>query len=311
MIQRLTLYDRVARGAGWDATDATVCAILKGVWIELDNHALAPVDVRVGRLGDWWVGALSGDGLIAADGQPSARGRDFAFLTLTLPGHGRPASDSPWLRESGRIGLSRGSDGQRVAGGGQSLRYINIHIPCDDLAAAAGSHPIPFGRACSAYGGAGAILAAMLQQLAAAAIAGDAAWAMDLCSDVASIAIKALNADPGDAARSLPGMKRLTRVRAYLDAHLAEPLTPREVGRACGVSERQLFRDFSASGVTFAGELRHKRLHLAARLLVEDQGIQIAQVAEQCGFGCSQSFSRAFREAFGISPRQHRSQRHH
>lgn len=311
MSRHLTLYDRATRSAGWNAADPMIDAVLEDVRIELRDRTRASIEVRVGRLGDWWVGSLSGDGLVSAAGEPNARGNDFAFLTLTLPGHGCPASDSPWLREAGRIGLSSCGEGQRIAGGDERLRYVNIHIPLDDLVVAARGRPVPLGRSCSAYSGAGAILSGMLQSLTAAATAGDAGWAADICEDAARIAVKALSAEPHDAAAPAPGTGRLTRVRAYLDAHFAEPLTPREVGRACGVSERQLFRDFALAGTTFAQELRSRRLDLGMRLLVNDRALQIAQIAEHCGFGCQQSFSRAFREAFGSSPHRHRLRRSH
>ena len=101
----------------------------------------------------------------------------------------------------------------------------------------------------------------------------------------------------------------LDRVMAYMEKNLSEKLTLQEIARQFYVSEStisQLFR--KKLGVSFHRCLTQRRL-IAAKSLIET-GMPLEDVGRQVGFVDYSSFYRAFRQEYGICPRQYR-RRHH
>ncbi|WP_438480749.1 helix-turn-helix transcriptional regulator [Oleiharenicola lentus] len=85
----------------------------------------------------------------------------------------------------------------------------------------------------------------------------------------------------------------------------AQP-TIREMAKALGISSSHLRARFHAScGVSIGRHLRRLRLEKACGLL--RLGPQrVSEIAEQCGFSSIHNFSRAFRQAYKISPLAYR-----
>ena len=113
--------------------------------------------------------------------------------------------------------------------------------------------------------------------------------------------------------RSIAG--RLTadnvaRADAYISDHLRDAkLSVERVARAIGVSAghlRQLYR--AATNLTVAQSIVDRRLANCRKELADPSLAEtsITSIAFRWGFSESSSFSRAFRRAFGISPRQYR-----
>lgn len=100
--------------------------------------------------------------------------------------------------------------------------------------------------------------------------------------------------------------ERLEQILAYIEAHLAERITLAEVAHQFFVSEStvvQLFR--KKMGVSFYRCITQRRL-IAAKTLIE-QGQLLEDVAARTGFSDYSGFYRAFKQEYGISPRQYRS----
>ena len=75
-------------------------------------------------------------------------------------------------------------------------------------------------------------------------------------------------------------------------------------GAEAPVDERQLVRGAQLG----AARIRRRRLERAARLLANQAPhTHVDRVAQDCGFGSAEYFSRAFRREFGLSPRAYRS----
>lgn len=90
---------------------------------------------------------------------------------------------------------------------------------------------------------------------------------------------------------------------AYIESHLATPLTVPDVARAAGISHNHLTRLFRAAiGDTVVGYIRSRRLDRAHHLL-RASTLSISAVAASVGIPDLQAFNKACRREFGASPR--------
>lgn len=97
----------------------------------------------------------------------------------------------------------------------------------------------------------------------------------------------------------------LDQVLAYMEEHLSQKLTLAELARHFYVSESTISQIFRRKmGVSFYRCLTQRRL-IAAKALIET-GLPLENVSEQVGFSDYSSFYRAFKQEYGISPRQYR-----
>ncbi|MPN55026.1 HTH-type transcriptional activator RhaS [bioreactor metagenome] len=94
------------------------------------------------------------------------------------------------------------------------------------------------------------------------------------------------------------------RVSAYLDEHLAEPVSLDELSRVVFLSKYHLERQFrKETGVSIYQMLLQKRM-IRARDLVRE-GVAFTAVAQRCGFSEYSGFYKAFRNEYGLSPREY------
>jgi len=100
--------------------------------------------------------------------------------------------------------------------------------------------------------------------------------------------------------------QRIDRVIDYLRGNLDRPMKLRELANVAGFSEFHFHRIFGAvSGETLNTFTNRLRLEKAARLLrYSDQNL--TDIAFDCGFSSSATFSRAFRSGYDTSPSQFR-----
>ena len=97
----------------------------------------------------------------------------------------------------------------------------------------------------------------------------------------------------------------LDQVLAYIEAHLAEKITLGDIAKHFWVSQStisQIFRN--KMGVSFYRCVTQRRLIAAKSLIIE--GLPLESVGQRVGFSDYSSFYRAFKQEFGISPRQFR-----
>ena len=102
---------------------------------------------------------------------------------------------------------------------------------------------------------------------------------------------------------------RLETMLRQIDKHYRDPtLNPRAVAALTGVSERYLHRLFESSSLTFRQSLVRRRLTEARRCLndCQDARRSVADIAFACGFADLSGFNRAFKTAFGMTPRDMR-----
>lgn len=97
----------------------------------------------------------------------------------------------------------------------------------------------------------------------------------------------------------------LDQVLAYVELHLSERLTLRDIAHQFFVSESTITQTFRRKmGVSFYRCVTQRRL-ISAKSLIE-QGCPMETVAEAVGFSDYSAFFRAFKQEYGINPRQYR-----
>ena len=97
------------------------------------------------------------------------------------------------------------------------------------------------------------------------------------------------------------------QVSSYLDTHIDEAITLDAVAQAAFLSKYYLEQKFKEeTGASIYQMLLQKRMIRARNLMRE--GLPLMQVAMRCGFADYSGFYKAFRNAYGISPREYLAQ---
>lgn len=118
----------------------------------------------------------------------------------------------------------------------------------------------------------------------------------------------------GGATDSAPAEQRAT-VEAEIRRHVRHACDPdlnvAGIARALGWSTRYIQEVLKAADTTSRDLIRRERLHLARTRLASASwaGHSISEIAYSCGFGSHASFSTAFRQEFGMTPRDASSRR--
>jgi len=108
--------------------------------------------------------------------------------------------------------------------------------------------------------------------------------------------------DPAAASRPVY-TERVNAVIDYIETHLADELTIEKLAEVAHFSPFHFHRVFSVmTGETPGQFIGRLRLELAASRLVGRPDRPVTAIALDCGFSSPSSFSRAFRESYGMTP---------
>ncbi|WEO99545.1 helix-turn-helix domain-containing protein [Streptomyces sp. FXJ1.172] len=200
----------------------------------------------------------------------------------------------------------------RFTGQGGATRLVRAHIPRALLALPAHglerllARPLP----------AGAGFEALLSRLLADVTSPSTAYrphdlprlgvlAQDLLTSVVAHHLEADGATPDDSRRRT----LLLSIETFVRQHLGDPeLSPETVAAAHHISIGHLHRLFRTRETTVAAWIRHQRLECARRDLTDPalHGVPIHLIATRWGFKDHPTFTRAFRSAYGASPKDYR-----
>lgn len=103
------------------------------------------------------------------------------------------------------------------------------------------------------------------------------------------------------------GAETLARIRAFIEEHLMDPdLSPQSIAVAHHISVRYLHKLFQNDGTTVSQWVRQRRLDFCRQDLgrMSHRRLTVAAVARRWGFRSASHFSRVFRDAYGMSPRE-------
>jgi len=113
----------------------------------------------------------------------------------------------------------------------------------------------------------------------------------------------------GPARQSLSD-KRLQDVLKFIEVHLSDPkLSIAAVAKGCGISPRYLSFLLKIYGTPFSTLVWDKRLKIARQWVSSSKTgeASISEIAYRVGFKSPAHFSRMFKRAFNMSPRQYRA----
>jgi AraC family transcriptional regulator len=99
---------------------------------------------------------------------------------------------------------------------------------------------------------------------------------------------------------------RIENVKSYIHKHLHEPLDRETLAAVAGFSIPHFHRVFTAQvGESAVSYIRRMRLARAGRKL-RMGAVDITEVALAVGYDSHAAFSKAFKQQFGLSPREFR-----
>ncbi|MBP0451174.1 helix-turn-helix domain-containing protein [Kitasatospora sp. RG8] len=228
--------------------------------------------------------------VVRSDGLGAYRPYDLVLQDSAQPNVLRVSTDDP---------------GQRISGAWVTVPRRALPLPPDKVAGLKA-------RRMPGDEGVGALLVQLLAGIAADTgvyRASDAprlgVAALDLVS-----ALLAHHLDVEDAVPPESRRRALTgRIRAFIRAHLHEPdLNPGVIAAAHHISVSYLHRLFEGEEETVSAWIRHQRLERARRELADPAlaATPVHVIATRCGFTRAADFSRAFRGAYGLPPRDFR-----
>lgn len=99
---------------------------------------------------------------------------------------------------------------------------------------------------------------------------------------------------------------RVRQAQQYIEAHFQEEIKISDLADRCFLNHCYLTHKFKEQvGYSPKQYILLNRLSYAKELL-ETTGLQVSQIAFQCGFGDVNNFTRSFRQWFSVTPTQYR-----
>jgi AraC-like DNA-binding protein len=103
-------------------------------------------------------------------------------------------------------------------------------------------------------------------------------------------------------------LEKMKQVLKYVENNYREKITIADIAATVDYSESHFMRYFKETmGISFIGYLKDYRLTVAARLLASSDS-SVLDIASEVGFDNLSYFNRAFKQKYGMTPRQFREE---
>ncbi|MFD0278204.1 helix-turn-helix domain-containing protein [Kitasatospora sp. NPDC127111] len=226
---------------------------------------------------------------------------------VSRPGHeGATAGDTAWTDTSGAV-ADNGASGRGEA------RAIVLRMPRSVLPLESTGLDRLLARPVPVTGGAGAILADFLGALVRhgpECPAEEAGRLGSIVLDLATVYLAQRLGGLGETPAEARARVMRQRIVTFIEHNLGDPdLTPRTVADRHHLSLRGLYALFQGQPLSVAASIRRKRLERCHADLArhELRNHPVQAIAGRWGFSNATAFSRAFREAYGVTPTEHRA----
>lgn len=91
---------------------------------------------------------------------------------------------------------------------------------------------------------------------------------------------------------------------AYINSHISQKLSVKEIAGFCGVSADYLSRIFKKeTGETASAFIKRKKISVAKQYLIEEK--PACEIARLLGFSSASHFGKSFKSICGISPSEY------
>jgi len=270
------------------------------------QHTLPSLDVSVVKSGPQKV--------MRTPGHISRSGDDYFLVSIQARGHGV-------VRQDGRDAVLAAGDFALYDSTrpyellfDDSFEQIVLKLPNERLRNELHGTDALTATTVSGREGAGHLLMGMMRTLREDIDTLQPASALAVANGVQSILVAGLQTLPAARSPSLSNLTayHLARVKRRIDEQLADPsLSVGSLAAELGVSASHIHRIFKSEPLTPSQYIWERRLEACSRDLLEPRlaGRAVADIAYSRGFSDAAHFSRAFRERFGCSPREWRTQR--
>jgi AraC-like DNA-binding protein len=294
-------------------------------WTEAVSRVLTPVTVTArdartfsGRITSEQLGYLRISTIEASPARVTREARQSSAAAERYLAVGLQRSGHAALRQDGRV--ARVGPGQLVLwdtsrphvldhpGG---LDLVVFRIPRRAIGLSDTEVEQATARAISPDAGVGGMLAPFLAALAETAGSCRADVADRLAGNTIDLVatLVAEHAEPKVADQDVAHRALALRIRQFVNLNLGDPeLSPEGIAAEHSISVRYLHRLFEGEGTTVGRWIQQRRLEECSRELPRRGAVNptVSAVARRWGFTNASHFSRVFRAAYGMTPREWR-----